>query len=202
MRDGTCGDEAINARANGVAGAPRPPVEVDSCYRRPAATSVRRSSAGRTSPRAPPGRPVRCWKPCSTSWTTGRHVTTSSKSTTRSRRTPAGFRKTSIQTEVVNEQHCGCDECDRRLDLRASTARSPSHRPEPANSRIWRALARRTKSVRARSTVREYVRSPLKRIGLLEQLFVKHKICAFHTHQELSRTAPEGAVQRPSRRSP
>jgi hypothetical protein len=39
--------------------------------------------------------------------------------------------------------------------------RSPSHKPDPASSRIRRALMRRTKSSSARSTAREYARSPL-----------------------------------------
>ena len=43
--------------------------------------------------------------------------------------------------------------------------RSPCHNPEPASSRICRALARCTISRNARSTAREYVRSPLMRVA-------------------------------------
>src|SRR5262249_34137906 len=42
-------------------------------------------------------------------------------------------------------------------------ARSSCQSPEPARASIFRARARRTKSSRARSTAREYVRSPLSR---------------------------------------
>ncbi len=43
--------------------------------------------------------------------------------------------------------------------------RSPCHRPVPASSRICFAFARRTKSSKARSIVREYVLSPASRVA-------------------------------------
>lgn len=46
-------------------------------------------------------------------------------------------------------------------------ARSPSHSPDPASSRMRPARARRTKSVRARCMAPEYVRSPLERTASL-----------------------------------
>src|SRR5262249_34531720 len=49
----------------------------------------------------------------------------------------------------------------RAFGSRRMWPRSPSHSPEPRNSRILRALARRTKSSSAISTAREYVFSPL-----------------------------------------
>src|SRR4026208_1313234 len=117
--------------------------------------------------------------PCSTSCTTGRQVTTSSKSTSRSRSRRGGFRNTSTQTDVSTSTTAALPvdsfvlPHDRQVTLPEARAGQiedltrldpPDHLSQCAfDSLRVRALATQSG-------------------GLLQQVTIKHKICTFHAH--------------------
>src|SRR5919198_4438141 len=137
--------------------------------------------------------------PCSTSWTTGKHVTTSSKSTTSSSRTRGRRRKTSTHTDVSTR-------------TTRSRPRGPprtavvSHRaqiafPEPRASEVedlprFGAAHEIVEGSLDRPGVRALAAQPK---GFIQEVFIKHKICAFHTHSlQHARSSPRpGALRQP-----
>src|SRR3990172_1216284 len=123
--------------------------------------------------------------PCNTSCTIGSTVTTSSTSTRSASRRRAGFRNTSIHTDVSTSTTAGLSAGpvrggilahDRQIALPQPAARqleNPSGLPSPDEF-----LERALDSPRVRPLAAQAD-------GLLEQIFIEHKICTFHVYSVL-----------------
>src|SRR5438105_1524317 len=117
--------------------------------------------------------------PCSTSWTTGRHVTISSKSIRSSRTRRGGRWNTSIQAEVSTRTTAPLAvrravlADDRQVAFPGARARQVEDpaRLRPADEVLHRALDR----ARIRALLADLQR-------FLEKGSVEHKICALHVY--------------------